>query len=117
MIDRRRLLGSAAAGAALIAAGPVLARSEADDRLDALLSRWFDEDVDTSPETATNLGLDRGARAHLSSRLSDRSEGAWTADRACLYAGAKPSGTAKGSLNPLINRASGVPVTAASRSA
>ena len=86
MIDRRRLLGSAAAGAALIAAGPVLARSEADDRLDALLSRWFDEDVDTSPETATNLGLDRGARAHLSSRLSDRSEAAWTADRATAHA-------------------------------
>ena len=86
MIDRRRLLGSAAAGAAVIAAGPVVARSEADDRLDALLSRWFDEDVDTSPETATNLGLDRGARAHLSSRLSDRSEGAWTADRATAHA-------------------------------
>ena len=86
MIDRRRLLGSAAAGAALIAAGPVLARSEADDRLDALLSRWFDEDVDTSPETATNLGLDRGDRAHLSSRLSDRSEAAWTADRATAHA-------------------------------
>lgn len=86
MIDRRRLLGSAAAGAALIAAGPVLARSEADDRLDALLSRWFDEDVDTSPETATNLGLDRGARAHLSSRLSARSEAAWTADRATAHA-------------------------------
>ena len=86
MIDRRRLLGSAAAGAALIAAGPVLARSEADDRLDALLSRWFDEDVDTSPETATNLGLDRGERTHLSSRLSDRSEAAWTADRATAHA-------------------------------
>ena len=86
MIDRRRLLGSAAAGAALIAAGPVLARSEADDRLDALLSRWFDEDVDTSPETATNLGLDRGERAHLSSRLTDRSEAAWTADRATAHA-------------------------------
>ena len=86
MIDRRRLLGSAAAGAAVIAAGPVVARSEADDRLDALLSRWFDEDVDTSPETATNLGLDRGARAHLSSRLSDRSEAAWTADRATAHA-------------------------------
>ena len=86
MIDRRRLLLTAAAGAGVVAAGPVFARSEADDRLDALLSRWFDEDVDTSPETATNLGLDRGARAHLSSRLSDRSEAAWTADRATAHA-------------------------------
>lgn len=81
MIDRRRLLLTAAAGAGMAAAGPAFARSETDDRLDAMLSRWFDEDVDSSPETATNLGLDKGARAHLSSKLSDRSEAAWIADR------------------------------------
>lgn len=84
MIDRRRLLLTATAGLAL--AGPVAARSAADDRLDAMLSRWFDEDVDQSPETATNLGLDRGAKAHLSSKLTDRSEIAWTADRAAANA-------------------------------
>src|SRR5690606_37037614 len=83
MIDRRRLLVTAAAGAGLAAAGgPAFARSEADDRLDALLSRWFDEDVDNSPEMATNLGLDRGERAHLSGKLSDRGEAAWMGDRA-----------------------------------
>lgn len=86
MIDRRRLLLTAAAGAGLAAAGPVFARSDADDRLDALLNRWFDEDVDTSPEMATNLGLDRGSRAHLSGKLSDRSEAAWMADRATANA-------------------------------
>ncbi|NJC41323.1 uncharacterized protein (DUF885 family) [Brevundimonas alba] len=86
MIDRRRLLQTAAAGASLAFAGPALARSEADDRLDAMLNRWFDEDVDTSPETATNLGLDRGERTHLSSKLSDRSEAAWMTDRATANA-------------------------------
>ncbi|MFN3399783.1 MAG: hypothetical protein ACK4Z4_05540, partial [Ferrovibrio sp.] len=50
--------------------------------LDAILTRWFDEDIDRSPETATNLGLDRGARAGLSSRLSDVSDSAWRETRA-----------------------------------
>lgn len=86
MIDRRHLLLTATAGAGLALAGPVAARSGADDRLDAMLSRWFDEDVDQSPETATNLGLDRGAKAHLSSKLADRSEAAWMADRATANA-------------------------------
>ena len=81
MIDRRRLLLTAAAGAGLAAAGPVLARPTADDRLDAMLGAWFDEDVDSAPETATNLGLDRGERAALSSRLTDRSWEAWMVDR------------------------------------
>ena len=90
MIDRRRLLMSAVAGAGLsatgcagptglAAAGPV---GGGDAALDALLMRWFDEDIESSPETATNLGLDRGARAGLSSRLSDVSDTAWRADRA-----------------------------------
>ena len=86
MIDRRRLLQTAAAGTAVAIAGPALARSAADDRLDALLTRWFDEDVDSSPETATNLGLDRGERARLSSKLSDSGEAAWMADRATANA-------------------------------
>jgi uncharacterized protein (DUF885 family) len=86
MIDRRRLLLSATAGAGLALAGPVAARSDADDRLDAMLSRWFEEDIDRSPEAATNLGLDNGAKAHLSSKLADRSEAAWTADRASARA-------------------------------
>jgi uncharacterized protein (DUF885 family) len=83
MIDRRRLLMTAAAGAGLAAAGaPAFAAVQDDAALDAMLTRWFDEDIEDSPETATNLGLDRGARAGLSSKLSDRSETAWRADRA-----------------------------------
>jgi len=82
MIDRRRLLLSAAAGAAVAAAGPVLAGvRDPDAELDALLTGWFDEDIERSPESATNLGLDRGRRARLASQLSDRSETAWRADR------------------------------------
>ena len=82
MIDRRRLLISAAAGAAAVAAGPVVAFArDADGELDALLTRWFDEDIEDSPESATNLGLDRGEKAYLSSRLSDRSATAWQDDR------------------------------------
>lgn len=83
MIDRRRLLMSAAAGAGLAATGcATLPKGDADATLDAMLGRWFDEDVEAEPETATNLGLDRGARAGLSHRLKDRSEAAWRAERA-----------------------------------
>lgn len=85
MIDRRRLLAATAAGGGLAlagVAGPALARRDADAELDAMLQAWFDEDVDSSPETATNLGLDRGGRAGLSSRLSDRSAAEWGRERA-----------------------------------
>lgn len=73
MIDRRRLMLSTA-GMGLMAALPAAARqasvrSEAETRLDAMLTRWFEENVDLSPEYATNLGLDRGARAGLAGRL------------------------------------------------
>ena len=83
MIDRRRLLLTAAAGAGLAASGAALAAPrDADAELDALLQAWFDQDIDESPESATNLGLDRGARAGLASKLSDQSEGAWRDERA-----------------------------------
>jgi uncharacterized protein (DUF885 family) len=83
MIDRRRLLITAAAGAGLAASGTAFAAPrDADAALDTLLQGWFDEDIERSPEQATNLGLDRGERAHLSSKLSDRSETAWREERA-----------------------------------
>ena len=72
MIDRRRLMLSSA-GLGLMAALPAVAQtpamSPADARLDAMLTRWFEENVDLSPEYATNLGLDRGERAGLSGQL------------------------------------------------
>lgn len=77
MIDRRRLLLTAAATTVSV---PVLAEAQepgggqavsgADARLNALLDGWFEADIDDNPEYATNLGLDRGPRAGLSSRLS-----------------------------------------------
>ncbi|WP_231635567.1 twin-arginine translocation signal domain-containing protein [Novosphingobium sp. ST904] len=68
MIDRRRFLTSASAGAAAVAAGPALARVSAspagsDAALAAFMDKYFEVQVDASPETATQLGLDTGTRA------------------------------------------------------
>ncbi len=74
MIDRRRLLVSAAAGAGLAAMAPVaFARADEDAHLDAILTRQFEADLDDAPQQATSLGLDVGARAGQRGRLNDRS--------------------------------------------
>ncbi len=82
-IDRRRLLGSAAAVAGLASAPGLAGAREAseDARLDAMLTRHFEEALDRGPEAATSLGLDVGARARLRSALGDRSPEAFAADR------------------------------------
>lgn len=77
MLDRRRLMLSAA-GVGLAVAAPAwaLARtppSEADARLDALLTGWFYDNVDRNPTFATSLGVDKGERAHLAGKLGDLS--------------------------------------------
>ena len=81
MIDRRRLLLTAAATAAVAPSFAHAAASDADARLNALLDGWFEADVDESPERATNLGLDRGACAGLSSKLSEAGPAAIRKDR------------------------------------
>jgi len=82
MIDRRRLLLTAAAATAAAAPGLAHAAStDADGRLNALLDGWFEADIDDGPERATNLGLDRGARAGLSARLSEAGPDAIRKDR------------------------------------
>ena len=71
MIDRRRLFLTAAATAA-VAPSLVQAKAtqtEADGRLNSLLDGWFEADIDESPERATNLGLDRGARAPIQAQV------------------------------------------------
>lgn len=83
MIDRRRLLLTAAATAATT---PSLAQAQptstdADGRLNGLLDGWFEADIDDNPERATSLGLDRGARAGLSSRLGEAGPAAIRKDR------------------------------------
>jgi uncharacterized protein (DUF885 family) len=81
MIDRRRLLLTAAAATAVAPSLAHAARNDADARLNALLDGWFEADIDEAPERATNLGLDRGARAHLSSKLSEAGPEAIRKDR------------------------------------
>ena len=74
MLHRRRFLASAA-GAALIGQ-PALALAQApsaDAQLVGLLDRIFYDEIDDSPERASTLGLDTGARANLRRRLDDRS--------------------------------------------
>jgi uncharacterized protein (DUF885 family) len=71
-IDRRAFLATTA-GAAIVAATPALAQGSEDAKLRALLDRIFEEQVDESPERATSLGLDKGARAGLKARLDDYS--------------------------------------------
>ncbi len=74
MLRRRDLLASAAGASALAATPTFAAEATSEDaRLDAMLSRHFNENLDRSPENATNLGLDKGARAPLRWRLKDRS--------------------------------------------
>ena len=77
-MDRRQFIGSA--GLALLAATlPRVARAAAtsgnpaDQALAALLDRMWQRYLEESPETATALGLDKGANAALRSRLDDYS--------------------------------------------
>ena len=81
MIDRRRLLLTAAATAAVAPTLAQAASTDADGRLNALLDGWFEADIDESPEHATSLGLDKGARAGLSSKLSEAGPDAIRKDR------------------------------------
>ncbi|WP_269716244.1 DUF885 domain-containing protein [Caulobacter sp. NIBR2454] len=77
-MDRRTFLATAAASAF---AAPALAQTTGgaeDQRLHAMLDKFFYDGVEKSPTRATSLGLDKGARAHLKSELGDAS----LADRA-----------------------------------
>jgi uncharacterized protein (DUF885 family) len=78
-ITRRALLAGTAAATLLPmaaraqTAGPTAATAE-DGKLLALFDAFFNEGVDESPEQATSLGLDKGARAALKGQLSDYSQ-------------------------------------------
>ena len=74
MFNRRELLQSAAALAAVGYGLPVLAADTAPDpALAALFDKLFQDSLRGNPERATLLGLDKGANADLKSKLSDRS--------------------------------------------
>ena len=73
---RRQFLATAAfagAAATLPAAVRAAVAGSEDARLLTLLDAFFYEGVDESPEGASSLGLDKGARAALKSRLNDYS--------------------------------------------
>jgi uncharacterized protein (DUF885 family) len=75
-LDRRSFLATTAAGA-LAAAHPALAQGASEDaKLRAQLDSMFETLVDDSPRMATSLGLDKGARAPLKSKLDDDSAAA-----------------------------------------
>jgi uncharacterized protein (DUF885 family) len=73
-VTRRDLL-TATAGAAALAAFPAIAKApgSADPSTLALLDRIAERLLADHPADATQLGLDKGARAALKSRLSDKS--------------------------------------------
>ncbi|MEL0156575.1 DUF885 family protein [Sphingopyxis sp.] len=76
-LDRRTLLagmGMASAGLAM----PAWGADSADARLDALLTRQFDQALIDDPTRAASLGLDIGARAGLRARFPDWSAAART---------------------------------------
>ncbi len=75
VLDRRSFLATTA-GAALMTAAPALAQGSEDAKLRTLLDKIFEDQVDDSPERATGLGLDKGARAALKSQLDERSAAA-----------------------------------------
>ena len=71
--DRRTFIATGAATAA-VASPSAIARpvAQGDAALKATLDAIFNDDILHSPETATSLGLDKGALAPLKARLSPR---------------------------------------------
>ncbi|MBS0359734.1 MAG: DUF885 family protein, partial [Proteobacteria bacterium] len=71
MLNRRDvLLGSGASLALVSAAGAETTAKGAEAQLNRAFDDFFNQYLDESPELATSLGLDKGARAYEKSRLS-----------------------------------------------
>ena len=71
MLSRRDVMLTATAAAALSPLGAAQARSAEDGGLNALFDAFFAEDLQRRPESATQLGMDKGPTAGLKSRLSE----------------------------------------------
>jgi uncharacterized protein (DUF885 family) len=81
-LGRRQFLGWTLATAAALpatSAGLARATAPASRRLSAALARYGQDILRLSPESATSLGVDKGADAPLKSRLSDISQSGNTA--------------------------------------
>ncbi len=77
------LAGSAAVGIVLGFQSEAFAQARgANAQLAALFEAFANEMINASPETATSLGLDKGRRAALKSRLNDHSLASAARDRA-----------------------------------
>ncbi|PZN95382.1 MAG: DUF885 domain-containing protein [Alphaproteobacteria bacterium] len=73
-MHRRQFLKSTAlVGATAAVPQAVWAATAEDAKLSVLFDAFFNEGVDESPQQASSLGLDKGARAGLKSRLNDYS--------------------------------------------
>ncbi|WP_188063623.1 DUF885 domain-containing protein [Sphingobium sp. KCTC 72723] len=83
-MNRRQFLATSGASALTAAtAAPAFAQSGSGNaRLRAMLDGFFYERLDDSPEQATRLGLDSGARAALRGKLSDTSAAGMARDLA-----------------------------------
>lgn len=81
-MNRRDFLLTTASTTLVALAPRALAQNGAASPIDTAFQRIFDRAVDASPEGATALGLDKGARAGLKFRLDDNSLAAVTADLA-----------------------------------
>jgi uncharacterized protein (DUF885 family) len=82
MLDRRSLLVSASAGAAALALPRIAGAQGPTQPLAPLLDQFFKERLRLRPESATQIGLDKGPNADLKTRLSDASPAGIAAARA-----------------------------------
>src|SRR5258708_36786809 len=81
MVTRRAMLLSTGAAAAAAGLAP-RALAAGDPALTSLLDQFFKEGLALRPESATQLGLDKGANAGLKAKLSDGSRARRAAARA-----------------------------------
>ncbi len=100
-MDRRQFLASSGAAAIALSTPRALAQSGGEDaRLRAMLDRFFYDRLADSPESATRLGLDTGARAALRGQLSDTTAAGVAKDLARSKAQARElSGIDRAKLN------------------
>ena len=100
MMDRRRLLMTAALGGAFATSGaaralaqaagaPAAAAGPVSAQFLALLDKIAQEMILSDPETLTSLGMDRGAMAQARFKLSDRSQAKIDADKVKFNDGMK----------------------------
>ena len=83
MLDRRTALKTGAAALALLPPRlPPRGAFAADAKLNALFDQFMKENLDISPLTATELGLDTGARAIRKAQLDDGSLAGIAKDKA-----------------------------------